>query len=148
MKKIFCFSFLLITLIISCEDEKNFQTSELIDYREQYIGQWEFIKYWSISHPFEPSSGEVIWNGEVYYGDSDSTLMIPNGPILEGSEQYCSCYEFQVNVFGEINDDSFDAADFNYHFDGYITPDSIYYSAAGGSPFSSNSRTIYGKKIE
>ena len=148
MKKIFYLSYLLLILIISCEDDEICQTSELIDYREQYIGQWEFIKYWNISHPFAPSSGEEIWNGEVYYGDSDSTLLIPNGPILDEYNENCFCYEFEINISGEINEDTFDADNFDYHFDGYITPDSVYYATADGSPFSSYSQTVYGKRIE
>ena len=129
-------------------DENGCQTCECVEYREQYIGQWEFTKYWSIAHPYKPNSGDVMWNGEVSYGDSDSTLLIPHGPIIEGYEQYFFCYEFQINILGEMNEDNYDADNFNYFFEGYINSDSLYYSSAEGSPFSSYSQTIYGKRID
>ena len=128
-------------------DENDCQICECIEYREQYIGQWEFTKYWSVTHPYNPTSGEKIWVGEISYGSNDSTLLIPYNPILEGYESNCFCYEFQVNILGEINEDSYDADNFNYNFDGYITDDSLYYTSASGSPFSSSNQTIYGKKI-
>ena len=161
------FLIILLVLLFSCETEKNpctdigcdficesgyvldendCQTCECVEYRERYIGQWEFIKYWNVTHPYDPTSGEKTWIGEISYGDNDSTLSIPNNPILEGCESTCF-YEFQINILGEINEDNYDAGNFNYHFDGYITPDSLYYTSGSGSPFSSFIQTIYGKKL-
>lgn len=127
-------------------DENNDQICECADYREKYIGQWEFTKYWGVTHPYEPNSGDETWVGEITYGNTDSTLFIPNNPILEGSE-YCFCYEFKVNLLGDFDDDSHDANSFNYYFDGSLTEDSLYYTGTEGSPFSTTSITVYGKKI-
>mgnify|MGYP001322339180 CR=1 FL=1 len=165
MKQIFFILIPFILLLISCSDEdfcnelacnlicesgyllddNNCPTCECVEYREQYIGQWEFTKNWNVTHPWEPSNGDLIWTGEITYGNSDSTLLIPYGPILDGYNS-CFCYEFQINKLGEMINDSYDA-DFNYNFSGYITPDSIFYTTAEGSPFSSYSQTIYGTKI-
>ena len=128
-------------------DENGCETCACIDYRNQYVGEWEFNSYTSVSHPYEPSSSDQNWVGSITYGNTDSTLLIPHGPILEGYETYCFCYEFQINELGEINDDTYDADNFNYHFDGYINPDSLYYTSVKGSPFSTASQTVYGKKI-
>ena len=128
-------------------DENGCETCQCIDYRDQYIGNWEFNSYTSVTHPYDPSSSDLNWIGEITYGNSESTLFIPHGPILEGYEENCFCYEFEINESGEINDDTYDANDFNYYFNGYITGDSLYYTAVGGSPFSSTSRTVYGKKL-
>ena len=127
-------------------DENGCQTCQCIDYRDQYIGDWEFNSYTAVSHPYDPSSSDQNWIGEITYGNSDSTLFIPHGPIIEGYD-YCFCYEFQINIAGEINDDTYDANNFNYYFDGYINADSLYYSTVEGSPFSATSQTIYGSKI-
>ena len=121
---------------------------ECIDYREQYIGQWEFTKYWSTTHPYDPNDGDSFWIGEITYGDFDNTLYIPHAQIPEINEtNYCYCYEFEINQSGEINQNTYDANDFNYFFEGFISSDSLYYSSASGSPFSSYSQTIYGRKI-
>lgn len=167
MKKIF---FILITsclIIVSCEqveenpcnttcpiicesgyllDANGCETCECIDYREQYTGQWEFTQYTSVSHPYDPISSDGNWVGEITNGSTDSTLFIPHDPILEGYN-YCFCYEFQITTSGEINDNTYDADDFNYYFEGFINPDSLYYTSVEGSPFSTTSQTIYGKKI-
>lgn len=135
---------------IICEDgyvvdENN---CECIDYREQYIGQWEFTKNWSITHPYNPSQGDQAWIGEITFGDSNNTLFIPSSPVPpEDGNNYIYYYEFEINSSGQINQDTYDANDFNYHFDGYINSDSLYYSTGSGSPFSSYSQTIYGTKI-
>mgnify|MGYP001163716204 FL=1 len=127
-------------------DENN---CECVDFREQYIGQWEFTKYWSTTHPYDPNDGDSFWIGEITYGDSDNTLFIPHGQIPELNEyEYCFCYEFEINPSGDINEDTYDADNFNYFFEGYINSDSLYYSSAEGSPFSSYSQTIYGRKIK
>ena len=68
-------------------DENNCPTCECIEFREKYLGQWEFTKYWGVTHPYEPNSGDEIWIGEIFYGDSDSTLFIPHSPIIDGYEQ-------------------------------------------------------------
>jgi len=127
-------------------DENGCETCQCIDYRDQYIGDWEFNSYTGVTHPYDPSSSEQNWIGEITYGNSDSTLFIPRSPIIEGSD-YCFCYEFQINITGDINDDTYDADNFNYYFDGYINADSLYYTSVEGSPFSTTSQTIYGKKI-
>ena len=143
-------------LIEGCTDSSAFNYNAdacyddgscLDDYRDQYIGEWEFNSYTSVSHPYDPSSSELNWIREITYGNNDNTLLIPHGPILEGYEENCFCYEFEINSSGEINDDTYDANDFNYYFNGYITGDSLYYTGVGGSPFSSTSRTVYGKKL-
>ena len=127
-------------------DENN---CECVDFREQYIGQWEFTKYWNVTHPYDPNEGDQIWIGEITYGESDNTLFIPHGQIPELNEyEYCFCYEFEINPSGDINEDTYDADNFNYFFEGYINSDSLYYSSAEGSPFSSYSQTIYGRKIK
>ncbi|MEC8537378.1 MAG: hypothetical protein VXY26_01110, partial [Bacteroidota bacterium] len=73
---------------------------------------------------------------------------IPHAQIPEINEtNYCYCYEFEINQSGEINQNTYDANDFNYFFEGFISSDSLYYSSASGSPFSSYSQTIYGRKI-
>jgi hypothetical protein len=128
-------------------DENGCETCQCIDYRDQYIGNWEFNSYTSVTHPYDPSSSDLNWIGEITYGNSESTLFIPHGPILEGYEENCFCYEFEINIEGEINDDTYDADNFNYYFDGYMNADSLYYSTTSGSPFSTTSRTVYGKKI-
>lgn len=128
-------------------DENGCDTCQCIDYRDQYIGDWEFNSYTSVSHPYDPSSSELNWIREITYGNNANTLLIPHGPILEGYEQSCFCYEFEIDELGEINGDTYDADYFNYYFDGYITIDSLYYSTSSGSPFSSTSTTVYGKKI-
>lgn len=128
-------------------DENGCETCQCIDYRDQYIGEWEFNSYTSVSHPYDPSSSELNWIREISYGNNANTLLIPHGPILEGYEQSCFCYEFEIDELGEINGDTYDADNFNYYFDGYITPDSLYYTSVSGSPFSTSSRTVYGKKI-
>jgi hypothetical protein len=136
---------------INCEsgyilDENGCEICQCIDYRDQYIGEWEFNAYTSVSHPYDPSSSNLNWIGEITYGNNENTLLIPYGPILEGYKGNCFCYEFEINSFGEINDDTFDADNFNYYFDGYINPDSLYYTSMSGSPFSTTSRTVYGKR--
>ena len=37
------------------------------DYRAQYIGEWAFTKYTSVSHPYDPSSSDAAWIGEITY---------------------------------------------------------------------------------
>jgi len=121
---------------------------ECIDYREQYIGQWEFTKYWAISHPYNPSEGVETWIGEITFGESNNTLFIPFSAVPPVDENnYIYYYEFEINLSGQINQDTYDANDFNYFFEGYINSDSLYYSTASGSPFSSSQKTVYGIKI-
>ena len=127
-------------------DDNGCETCECVDYRDQYIGQWEFTKYMSVSHPYDSGSSDQNWIGEITNGSVDSTLFIPNNPILDGSN-YCFCYEFQIMLSGEIKNDAYDADDFNYYFDGFITSDSLYFTSVAGSPFSTTSQTIYGKKL-
>jgi len=125
------------------------ENCECIDFRNQYIGQWEFTKYWSTSHPYDPNDGDQFWIGEITFGDSNNTLFVPHSQVPELNEyEYCYCYEFEINPSGDINEDTYDADDFNYFFEGYINSDSLYYSSAEGSPFSSYSQTIYGRKIK
>ncbi len=118
----------------------------IYDYRDQYLGEWEFTKYWGVTHPYEPNSGDASWIGEITYGSSENTLFVPHNDIPTGST-YCYCYEFEINTLGEINDDTYDAGDFNYYFNGYFNEDSLYYTGTQGSPFSASSITVYGKKI-
>ena len=129
-------------------DENNCETCECIDYRDKYIGEWEFTKYWNVTHPYNPNEGDQIWVGEITYGDANNTLFVPHAQVPENNQyEYCYCYEFEINSLGEINQDSYDADNFNYFFEGYINNDSLYYSYSEGSPFSSTSVTIYGYKI-
>ena len=116
------------------------------DYLAQYTGEWAFTKYTSVSHPYDPSSSDVTWIGEITYGNSDNTLFIPHNNIPEGST-YCYCYEFEINTLGEINNETYDANDFNYFFNGYFSGDSLYYTGTEGSPFSTTSITVYGNKL-
>ncbi len=126
-------------------DENN---CECYDYREQFIGQWQLTKYYAVTHPFDPSQGDLTWVGEVTLGENNNTLIVPRAPIPEDNPSgYCYCYEFEIDQSGLINENSYDADDFNYFFEGYITIDSLYYSSLSGSPFSSFSQTVYGFKI-
>ena len=72
-------------------DENN---CECVDYRDQYIGQWEFTKYWSVSHPYDPNAGDEIWIGEIIYGSENNTLFVPHSQVPEVNEyEYCYCYD-------------------------------------------------------
>ena len=46
-----------------------------IDIRDSYIGEWEFSKYSSVTHPYKPTSSDTTWFGNISYGYSNSTLL-------------------------------------------------------------------------
>ena len=122
-------------------DENGCETCECIDYREKYIGLWQFIKYWGVTHPLEPNSGDTIWIGNINYGNQEDKIIIPYAPSVNSNDI------FSVNVNGVLSEP--DSNPYNYFFEGYFyaNSDSLYYTGTGGSPFSTTSITIYGNKI-
>ena len=109
-----------------------------IDFRSQYIGEWEFSKTWGVTHPYNPSDGDQVWTGLIEYGTLDNTIIIPLSPTSNNM-----FYIDELGQLGEYNNY------FNYSFEGYFIGDSIlFYTGTSGSPFSTTTITINAIKIE
>ena len=60
---------LIIPVVISCE-------KHLFDYRNDYVGSWEFYVNKEAYYHDEFFHDTIIFNGSIEYGDSDDELLI------------------------------------------------------------------------
>ena len=122
--------------------EENYDCfGNFIDFRLQYIGEWEFVRTSGYSNPYGTGTNETTFIGVISLGNSPNTLLIP-----QGTNENILPVEFEVDEVGQLND-------FNniyyYAFDGYFTGDSLlYWTGINGSPFQTSSLTCYGQKIQ
>ena len=126
---------LISILLISCE-------KQLFDYRNKYIGNWEFNvsnshEVFNNTQGFHDTTITVIYHGEIRYGSEDRT-------ILFQSKDYSQEFTIDKNgniiptlIFGPNYTESgaFEGKNvFRYHF----------YHQSGGTPHKYQSTDIYG----
>ena len=48
-----------------------------IDFRLQYVGEWEFVRTSGYSNPYGSGTNETTFTGMISLGNSQNTLLIP-----------------------------------------------------------------------
>jgi len=95
----------------------NENNCECYNNNEWVIGQWQLTKYYAVNHPFDLNQGVPARVEEVRLANNNNTEIAP-GTTTPKDNPGGYCYEFEIDQYGLINENSYEKDNFNYFFEG------------------------------